>query len=143
MRTRQLTQALWLFASIAALIACEYSLACSFVRAPEVAADGKRASIPAHQYMYRFWAEVLGADIVSLKTSRGEETISALRVRVVGSMTAKAAAGDVHQIRKSELQASCERRPVSLTLAEFPIGSTIQVTADQLSDAEVYRLEKP
>ena len=120
------------------------ALSCSVARTPPAKPlrDGKPAPIAQYSYAYRFSAEVVGEAPVVVKSPEGPKTILALRVRVIESNTNRTTPGDGHHIHRTELRGpQCDRWPVALALRDYPVGARVQVSADSLSNAQVYRVE--
>ena len=120
------------------------ALSCSLARTPppKPTRDGKAVPIPEYPYAYRFSAEVVGETPVVANSPEGPKTIAALRVRVIESKTPKTTRGDEHQIHRTELRGPrCDAWPEDISLRDYPVGTRLQVSADSLSNAQVYRLE--
>lgn len=96
--------------------------------------DGKAVPVSGPND-FVFTGEVIGEEIVTTKSSSGDRPITALRVRVISSDTARASAGQVLNIHRYTMGgAACDIwGGTSLTAQDMPIGAKVRVITPGLA----------
>jgi hypothetical protein len=115
------------------LILAEQCLACSFVR-PKLK-DGPYGLEPEQQNGYVFVGEVVGEELITAKSSKGDVHVVTLRVRVIDSSNQNTSPGTVHDVYQWTTDESCGYSPHPLTTSDFPVGTKIRVIADDFAIA--------
>jgi len=114
--------------AFALLILAEQSLACTFAR-PQLK-DGPYGPEPERQTGYVFVSEVVGDELITAKSSKGDVQVVTLRVRVIDSANQSTSPGTVLHVYQWSTDERCGYWPIPLTTSEFPVGTKIRVIAD-------------
>jgi hypothetical protein len=89
--------------------------------------------------LYRFWAVVLGEEIVTAeaRSSRPAYTVAGLRVRIIESVYAELGESRDFTFAASAIGPGCEQEYGPLSTARYPVGMEVQIGTDDFVRAKI------